>query len=415
MSRHLRRPMSAWFVAVMLTTLSAQERPQIRSGIELVTVDVQVVDRGGNPVATLRADDFEVSIDGQRRSVTSAEFLSHGAGIYVPDAPGTAAAAAGRPGEAATARPRRIFVIAVDEHSIGMSAAQSAMQAVRRFVGRVPAGDLIGLVAYPTGAVTVDLTTDRALVLKALEGITGLLDRPLMQINMSASEAIDIASGDRDVQRTVTQRECRTDMYCSKLVPLEAQSLALMFEMKIAQSLGGLRGLVDGLATIPGRKTLVLVSGGLLISDRANGRATAPGDLTAVGRAAAASNTTIYALHMDSSFLDAFSASRGGGVPHTLFRDSGMFATGLEMIAGANGGDVVRIQAGTADSALDRVLRETSAHYLLGVEVTDADRDGDAHAIRVRVKGRGLTVRARASVVVPKAGAKPTASDTRRE
>jgi VWFA-related protein len=402
----MTKPIVVGLVATAAALLAAQERPQIRSGVELVTVDVQVVDRTGSPVANLTRDDFEVTIDGRRRAVTSAEFLSHGAGVYLPDVTaGATATPTERPGDGTAVQPRRMFVIAVDEHSIGMAAAQSAMQAVRRFVSRVPPGDLVGLVAYPTGAMSVDLTTDRAVVLKTLEGITGLLDRPLMQVNMSASEAVDIASGDRDVQRTVTQRECRSDMYCAKLVPLEAQSLALMFETKIAQSLGGLRGLIDGLATIPGRKTLVLVSGGLLISDRANGRVTAPGDLTAVGRAAAASNTTIYALHMDSSFLDAFSAARGGGVPHTLFRDSGMFATGLEMIAGANGGDVLRVQAGTADSAFDRVLRETSAHYLLGVEIAESDRDGRAHPIRVRVSRRGVTVRARASVVVPGVGA----------
>jgi hypothetical protein len=176
-----------------------------------------------------------------------------------------------------------------------------------------------------------------------------------------------------------------------------------MFEMKIAQSLGGLRGLIGGLATVPGRKILVLVSGGLLVSDRADGRVGARSEMTALGREAAAANTTVYALHMDSSFLDAFAAD--GKMSATLFRDSSMHAAGLEMVAGAAGGDVLRIEGGTPDRAFDRVLRETSAHYLLGVEVNAADRDGRAHNIRVEVKRRGSTVRSRTMVVIPKSAA----------
>ena len=85
-----------------------------------------------------------------------------------------------------------------------------------------------------------------------------------------------------------------------------------------------------------------------------------------------------------------------------------MFATGLEMVAGAAGGDVMRIEGGTPDRGFDRVLRETSAHYLLGVEVNAVDRDGRAHNIRVRVKRRGATVRSRTMVVIPKGEVRPS-------
>ena len=47
------------------------------------------------------------------------------------------------------------------------------------------------------------------------------------------------------------------------------------------------------------------------------------------------------------------------------------------------------------------MLRETSSHYLLGVEPDDADRDGKLRELRVRVGQRGVTVRSRSWVVVP--------------
>ena len=44
-----------------------------------------------------------------------------------------------------------------------------------------------------------------------------------------------------------------------------------------------------------------------------------------------------------------------------------MMSTGLETIAGASGGSLAQVFVG-ADLAFDRVLRETAAAYLLGVE-----------------------------------------------
>ena len=75
---------------------------------------------------------------------------------------------------------------------------------------------------------------------------------------------------------------------------------------------------------------------------------------------------------------------------------------GLEALAGAAGGALFRIEAGTPEHAFDRVMRETAAYYLLGLEVADADRDGRPHYINVKVRERGATVRNRPLVVVPK-------------
>ena len=79
-------------------------------------------------------------------------------------------------------------------------------------------------------------------------------------------------------------------------------------------------------------------------------------------------------------------------------------SSGLETIAGASGGSLVRVVAG-ADFAFDRVLRETAAAYLLGVEPAESDRDGKPHRINVKVRVPNAEVRSRREVVMPKAGA----------
>jgi hypothetical protein len=103
---------------------------------------------------------------------------------------------------------------------------------------------------------------------------------------------------------------------------------------------------------------------------------------------------------LDSSFIDAFATKRG--ITPALFRDGNALAAGLENIAGAAGGAVFRVQAGSGNAAFDRVLRENSAYYLLSVEVEPGDRDGRAHAIQVKASQRGATVRSRAAVLVPR-------------
>jgi VWFA-related protein len=404
-----RMPISkAVFVLVAIAAhaaLSAQEpqRPVIRSGVELLVVDVQVVDRQGQPILTLGPSDFEVTLDRKARRVTSAQLVRHGA-ANIPAAGAPIGPATPPPSAAApvTAADGRRFILAVDEHSFRPAAARAVMHAANRFIDQLQPNDLVGLYAYPTGAVHSDLTNDHAAVRRMVDKVTGLLDLPLTRYNLSKSEAVDIASQDGQTLARVAQRECRKDLFCIKEIQMEAQVLAVAFEMQVSQSTAGLRDLFEGLKKLEGRKTLVIVSGGLFTSDRANGRAQMRTMIQTVGRQAAASNTNLYVLHMDSSFLDEFSASKRGGPSHTLFRDSSQLATGLEVLADTGGGALIRVQAGTGDAAFQRVLRENSAYYLLGVEPDAADRDGESHQIQVKVRGRDLTVRSRKQVVVPR-------------
>jgi len=55
-----------------------------------------------------------------------------------------------------------------------------------------------------------------------------------------------------------------------------------------------------------------------------------------------------------------------------------------------------------AERAFERVTREMSAFYLLGVEPAEEDRDGKLHFIRVSIKERGASVRSRTAVIIPK-------------
>ena len=324
------------FVAAL--ALQAQQ-PTFKSGVDLVAVDVHVVDRQGRPVTDLKPGDFEVEIAGDRRKVASAELISYDTATAAPAV--TATPDTAPPTTAETPRPRRMFILAVDEHSLHASNAMAAVNAAERFIDKLQPDDLVGLYAYPTGAATHDLTTDHASVRREVSRIAGLYSEPMGRFDLSPSEAIGIASGDRDMQLQVFRRACASGGCNQNEIRNEAISLAGTIEMRVSQSLGGLRGLVRGLEDIPGRKTLVMVSGGLIMTDRGTGRANATAEIASLAREVARANISVFALHLDWSFLEAVSSR--SGLRLSYFRDSNMAATGLEMIAGAAGGAVFRV------------------------------------------------------------------------
>jgi hypothetical protein len=227
------------FAIGLVATLAAQDQPpRIRSGVDLLTADVQVVDGRGRPVLDLTPEDFNVIVGGRRRDVVSAELIRYGTDDAAPaaDDAKTAREAGAAP------RPRRMYVIAVDEPSIRFGAARAAMEAARRFIARLEPGDLVGFFAYPTGTAHVDLTTEHGDVLAALDRVTAMFEPPQTRHNISIAEALDIASHSRETYGQVTKRECGSDPACPREIQMAAQSVAMTLEMTTSRSLGGLEG-----------------------------------------------------------------------------------------------------------------------------------------------------------------------------
>jgi VWFA-related protein len=377
-----------------------QQKPVFKSGVELVRVDVQVVDNHGFPIADLKADAFDVAIDGKKRQVVSAEMFRY---------TGTS-----RRAEAPTEEPRpdeapqsRVIIMAVDELSFRTFGVQAAMQSARQFLDRAQPDDLIGLYAFPKGGVLVQPTRDRRLLLDALPHIVGLQSRIDSQFHLSLSEVMDITAFDNDVVSRVAQRECPTTPptvvnACRRDIARDAQNVATTLEMEVAQSLGGLQGLVADLGQMPGRKIVILISGGLIANDRSGSRPDVKSEMQAIGRRMATTNSNLYLLHIDNNFIDQYSAARGERISGDVSREATAMARGLELLCANAGGTLVRLESGTAESTFDRVLNETSAYYLLGVSPEDDDRDGRMHSISVKLKQRNASVQSRKMVLIPR-------------
>src|SRR6187397_1955370 len=93
---------------------ASQAPPVFSSGTELVTVDVVVVGRDGQPLGGLARSDFQVKEDGQPREIVSFEEVRATA-PSVPTAAGAPASPRATVSANTSSVPARTFVIVLDE------------------------------------------------------------------------------------------------------------------------------------------------------------------------------------------------------------------------------------------------------------------------------------------------------------
>jgi VWFA-related protein len=428
-TRGLSSVAAAGACALAVTVLvSAQQQPTFRRSADVIAVDVQVVDRAGQPVTDLTPESFEVTIDGKRRRVISADLVDVRSGTptaavaAVPDAalPPDAPPPSGAP-------PGRIIVLAVDASNFPVGGLRAHLMAARTFIERLPPQDLVGLFAYPTGP-KIDPSTDRADVIRALDHIVGQRESLTVGIehHLSWSQLIDLSN----LFETVGPPPCNA----GEPLPLEVQGICpsvpaggdssdcqlcvdrlvkdtkaqvMTIEGQSLASIGMLRSLLANLADVAGRKTVVFVSGGVVQSDRPGGRPDIGDTGIETGRIAAQSNISLYTLFVDSPADAAYTAEARRAVytGTSVTRDRRLLEQWLDRFSGSAGGSLMRISTGAGELAFDRVLAEMSAYYLLAVEALPTDRDGVAREMKVKVAERNVEVRARKWVTVPKPNA----------
>jgi VWFA-related protein len=426
----------AMALALPLVVTAQQPREGVfRSTVDLIAVDVQVLDRAGTPIEQIGSDAFEVSIQGQRRKVISAQFIRH-----AETAPIAARASGAAPiAEAAAPISRgRTLILAIDAGSFEAGATQAPMEAAQNFLKHLAPDDEVGLYVFPT-LTWIEPSTGRAAINARLSRVVGEKEPIRTYFNLSLHDIVDISAeaqspfafflqqrGTTSSRRTaaesaeaataaefspvlkIASRECPSDEPgCPARIYSEGQALAAQLEHTVEDSLNGIGTLLRVLARMPGRKAVVLVTGGLLVSDLPNGRPDVGNVARAMGQAAAQVNAIVYTVHVDQTSLNLGSAVKKRVDSIDLARDRAMSSNWLEAFSRSAGGMRINISpGGAADFAFDRVLRETSGYYLLGVQPADADRDGRPHELKVKVDRGGVTVRNRQWVHVPPKAAK---------
>lgn len=399
-----------WAVLALMAVSMTAQQPTFRSGVDLVTVDAAVHDDDGRPVETLRAEDFRLEVDGRERPIASAQFVRQADAERGAAAPVALLASAAHYSSNEGVDEGRVIVVAVDEPHIRRLEGRHALVAATRFIESLPESDRVGVVGL-TNADTLTLSRDRAALRTTLERLTGIGDPMTQQLNLGISEALEIAEGSRARLADAVLRECGRSLTeyvsaariaddaggrdaCPEQVEQESRAIAQFAHMQAGVSIGALQAVIARLKDLPGPKTVVLVSEGMIVDPRRV-------DLSELAAQAQAARVTIYGLQLE---IPTFEAAQERVSP-TASRDLHVRHDGVVRIAGAARGAVFR-QVGTDPKPFERITREITGYYLLAFEARAGDRDGRPHRIRVSLaRGRRGQLRSRTGFTLPPATA----------
>ncbi|HYE89176.1 MAG TPA: VWA domain-containing protein, partial [Vicinamibacterales bacterium] len=360
-----------------------------------MTLDVTALDGNGRQVTDLTAGDFLVEIDGQRRQVSTVEYVRSADPLRVIGAPHKVEVADETYASSnAKGAPRgRLIVLLIDQGNIRTAAARAAMHSAKKFVDTLTREDRVAVVAVPSPGEMVDFTTDHDKVREALLRIVGVADPPRSRFNLSITEAFAIyLRGDAQLALEVILRECGTQAgadldRCEREVENDAAEQVNEIRRRTQDSVHGMRALLQGLAALEGPKSVIVISEGLIFE----GLGAEADELATL---AADARATLDVLLLDVSRFDASIALK----PTTPREDRELEVRGLEQLAGAARGELYRVNT-SAEFAFDRISRALDGYYLLGVESRPDDRNGRRHRIGVRSARRGVSIRTRRSFV----------------
>jgi VWFA-related protein len=374
------------------STARAQDQPRFRSGVDLTSVDVTVVDERGKPILGLKPEDFTVKLDGTARRVISADWVT----LTAPEGPKPPPPPEGySSNEGGTGG--RLILLVVDQPNIRFGGFLGIRKAVNGFLDRLQPSDRVALVGIGPGAPSVGFTADHERLRKAVERTTG--QRPAVKggfYQIAISEAMSIRRGDGMVLQRVQKRECgdpdhaplsevaRIEM-CFQSVQSEANSQAAVSAYDGEQTVNTFRELLASLRTVNSPNTLVLITEGFVLDDQH------PSFLE-ISNLAAAARTSIYVLRLAEEIFEVTEAR--ATEPTARFDDRLEKAVGVEMLASSTRGSLFNVVNG-GDFAFERIEAELSGQYLLGVETSPVDKDGKPHNINVSVNRRGVTIRSR--------------------
>jgi VWFA-related protein len=327
------------------------QQPTFRAAVRLVRVDATVTGRNDEPVADLKASDFEVTEDGIVQKIDQLQFVK---------LTGQAARGDDRSldirnqaqAEAEAAREDvRVFAIFLDDYHVDKSPAITLpiRRNLSRFVEKLWPTDLVAMMDPLTPLSALTFTRSKAELLDVINKFEGRQGE-VFPVKSAAEEA-QLMRGD--------------------VVRVRAEVTLSALESLVVK-LGGLK---------EGRKMVIFVSAGPPTFFGRDG--SLQDRMRDIAQAASRGNVTIYPV--DPRGLGMVAA----GSRETLFQLA--IETGGRAITDTNDPTV----------GLTRVLNDASAYYVLGYQPTRVQDDGRYHKINVKVKRPGVHVLARQGYWAP--------------
>ncbi len=381
-----------------------QEAPDrtIRITVNLVQVDAVVTDTKGRQVTDLESKDFEVFQDGEPQKITHFSYVS-----TETSRPARSAENDSRSARAPSRdQIRRTIAVVVDDLGLSFESTVRVRAALKKFVNeQIAPGDLVAIIRTSGGMGALEqFTVDKRQLLAAIDRIHfSALARAAM-----GEPAPPVPRESAEVRSSATELDdFRESVFA-------------------VGTLGAIRFVVDGLRSLPGRKSVILLSDSLRLSERDGAfekvmqahQGRGPGPFQRDERVMASlrqitdlcnrASVVMYTIDPRGiptlGFTAADQPQAGGGAEFAemLAEKSQGYVdsqAGLGLLARETGGLFIH-NSNDINLGLRRALQDQSGYYLIGytpAESTFATKSGRPlfHKIRVQVKRRGVRVRTR--------------------
>jgi VWFA-related protein len=418
-SAHGATPRTAVALWLALTALAVPARsqekpPEFPSSVDLVTVDVVVTDKKGQPARGLRLEDFTLLEDGRPQPITSFDSVSGptpGEGASTgPDTAPESSVDAEKP-----SRLRRTFVVVFDQVHLTQLQADRCRRALETFLkSALREEDRLRIVAV--GGFEFEGPTEEALQeLTRLEGQRvpsqgpeALTDYEAMRIARFDDAALMLRIIERIAVLTTGRRP--SDREGERISNTTGTSEEMGFPIdegyiktlargvydqavrRNETTLAALESVLESLTALPGRKSVVLVSSGLTKDPHLQG-------YQRVMDASSRANAAIYFLDARGLEIIPGEAAENGVMLPSI--DLGLALTSMSMesqgsegLAADTGGFSVKNRNDLA-SGLRQIAADTRSYYLLGYTPPPARAEGEFRKIQIKVARKGLEVRAR--------------------
>ena len=356
------------------TANPSSEDGTIRNFVELVEMDVIVTDRKGHHVTDLQKEDFEVLQDGRPQEIQSlsykwlqpptADLQKGDSALHASPDPAAASESTLNPEP-----QRRLIAVVVDELGIDQRDLSQIRTGLKEFVDKqIQPNDLVALVRSGVGTDGISFTSDKELLLKALDQIKyNTSSRP--GLNHNTLVAQDVLSGSS---------------------PFRQANLTLY-------TLDTLLNTVAVMENLPFRKSVVFISGGLPLVYYSKIDRDIRSTMRRLTDACNRASVVIYSIEAEGlRMLPQYNAgsesSRRGGSVRTP--NDGRYHLARET------GGVYFQSYDSPHIATNRILQDLQGYYLLAYS-PDASGPQSINRridkIKVAVKKRGLRVRSRSA------------------
>jgi VWFA-related protein len=431
------------FALLVAIDVFPQTKPQtsggseatIRISTQLVQLDAVVTDKTGKVVKGLSKNDFELFDGGKRQEISFFEF--------VDAEPSTRPNAAAEPSAAeqqaaiqgaGVGDVRRIFAFVIDDLTMQPSDLVYVRDMLTNFVdNRMQPTDLVAIVRVVGGeSLLQQFTTDK-----------NLLKRTILKLTprTSAFNAFNQYEDAAHTTSTAAPSPGGAPAFNSAAAldgnasDINSETDDATSSLRAFMTLGTAGFLIDGMKELPGRKAMVLVSGGLPALSGTNG---SMGNVSyfldqladRATRAGVAINTLdIRGLSAQTGVasFDATpgkSAVTGSSGSFGRLPDPAMDGTkipfdvidahmGLRQLSAATGG-IAELNRNDFNKGLDQIVETNSGYYLLAYTPSDAKFNGDFRKVEIKVKGSGYKVLGRRGYVAREEHA-PAAPATKRD